>query len=234
MKSISPLRTGTRALIASTLVGVIVALGILGRPAPVEAQVSAMFPEVLKNLTYPSEFTVSGKAPLRDGKYDQRAALNDPLHPALVTYVVSVAKPEYGAVVLATNTGGSGIFSTLHLVRATNGVATAGPGLFLGDRVRIDKLGINEDGVLEVYIVTQGPGEALCCGTKLEERDYLPQDNGFRLVSVDGVAVGAPIAPRTGNLGATDRGESALALLTLAALTVVVTSGARRLTRQGR
>ncbi len=182
----------------------------LGRPPRAEAQITAMLPEMMRNLDYPSEFTVSKRAPLRDGKYDQRAALNDPLRPALVTYVTSVANTEYGAAILATNTGGSGVFFTLHLVRARNGVATAGPGLPLGDRVRIEKMGISDIGSLVVYLVTQGPGEAFCCGTLQEAREYLPDGNSLRLINGidDGLPpvrpAAAPVPPRTGNLGLLD------------------------------
>ena len=73
------LRTlGTRPVLVVALAMVAAILLLLGRPAVARAQVTAMLPDMLKNLTYPSEYTASGFAPLRDGRYDQRAALNDP------------------------------------------------------------------------------------------------------------------------------------------------------------
>ena len=201
----------TRHVLATILTVAVAALLLLGRPAVAEAQASAMLPDMLKNLSYPSEYTVSGFAPLRDGKYDQRAALNDPPKPALVTFVASSTGPEYSAVLLATNTGGSGVFGTLHLVTAEHGVATAGPGLFLGDRERYDNLLMDEEGTFVVTVTTQGPGEPQCCGTKREVREYRPDGNRLRLILVDGRAP-AVVPPRSGNLGAAEATTSALLL----------------------
>ena len=225
-----PLRL--RTLLATLVLASGLLLAMLGRPAPAEAQVSAMLPDQLKNLTYPSTYTVSGFAPLRDGKYDQRAALNDLLKPALVTFIQSSTGTDFSAVLLATNTSGSGVFVTLHLVRAQNGVATAGPGIFLGDRLKIEGVALTDEGCFIVSYITQGPGEPLCCGTKRETREYVPDANTFRLISVDGVAVAlaqAPTPPRTGNLGtrSTSAGTALLAILAAALLPLA----SRRLVR---
>src|SRR5262249_312232 len=154
------------------------ALTLFVTPHRAGAQVTAMLPDVLKNLDYPSQFTSSGRAPLRDGTYDQRAALGTDAPRAVVTYVSSVANDDYGAAVLAANTGGSGIFVPLPLVRAQRGIASAGPGLLLGDRVRIEKMGISPEGeCLVIDLVTQGPGDPLATPTKHETREYLPAGN---------------------------------------------------------
>ncbi|MFA7297740.1 MAG: hypothetical protein WC211_11260 [Dehalococcoidia bacterium] len=216
----------TRPVLAIALAVVAAGLLLLGSPNRAQAQVTAMLPDMLKNLTYPSEYTVSGFAPLRDGRYDQRAALNDPLKPALVTFVASSTGPEYSAVILATNTGGSGVFSTIHLVRAQNGVALAGPGLFTGDRERDINLLMDDEGTFIVTLTTQGPGEPLCCGTKREVREYRPDGNRLRLIAVDGKP---PVVtpPRTGNLGTGDTATSTLLLASVAALALPL--AARRL-----
>lgn len=216
----------TRSALVIALAVVTAGLLLLGRPDHASAQVTAMLPDMLKNLTYPSEYTVSGFAPLRDGRYDQRAALNDPLKPALVTFVASSTGPEYAAVILATNTGGSGVFDTIHLVRAQNGVALAGPGLFMGDRERDVRLLMDDEGTFVVTATVQGPGEPLCCGTKREVREYRPDGNRLRLVLVDGKPpVVAP--PRTGNLGTTEAATSTLLLASLVALALPL--GTRRM-----
>jgi hypothetical protein len=206
-----------RPFLAVAIAVVAAGLLLLGRPAVAQAQVTAMLPDMLKNLTYPSEYTVSGFAPLRDGRYDQRAALNDPLKSALVTFVASSTGPEYSAVILATNTGGSGVFDTIHLVRAQNGVALAGPGLFMGDRERDVNLLMDDEGTFVVTATVVGPGEPLCCGTKHEVREYRPDGNRLRLVLVDGKP---PVAtpPRTGNLGTRAAASSTLLLASLVAL----------------
>lgn len=215
-----------RPFLAVAIAAVTAGLLLLGRPDHASAQVSAMLPDMLKNLTYPSEYTVSGFAPLRDGRYDQRAALNDSLKPALVTFVASSTGQEYSAVLLATNTGGSGVFGTLHLVRARNGIALAGPGLFLGDRERFERLALDDEGAFVLTVTTQGPGEPFCCGTKREVREYRPDGNRLRLVLVDGKP---PVVtpPRTGNLGTTEAAASTLLFASLLALALPL--GTRRL-----
>ena len=216
----------TRPVLATALAAVAAGVLLLGHPDRASAQVSAMLPDMLKNLSYPSEYTVSGFAPLRDGKYDQRAALNDPLKPALVTFVASSTGAEYSAVILATNTGGSGVFGTIHLVRPQNGVALAGPGLFMGDRERFESLALDDEGAFVLTVTTQGPGEPLCCGTKREVREYRPDGNRLRLVLVDGrPPVVTP--PRTGNLGTGGTAASTLLLASIAALALPL--AARRL-----
>jgi hypothetical protein len=224
----------TTTRIRAALIGLVVAgafaLLLAVTPGRVGAQVSAMLPEQLKNLTYPSQFTVSGFAPLRDGQYDQRADLGDPMHPAHVTFVTSSTHADYSAVILATNTGGSGVFATLHLVRAQNGVAVAGPGLFMGDRLKIEKIGRDDNGRLQVTLITQGPNEPMCCGTKEEVRDYDAVGNGFRLFAVDGEEV-TPAPPKTGNLGPSDSSGTRYALLIAAVALPLLT---RRGTRPAR
>jgi hypothetical protein len=199
---------------------------LLGWPARAQAQVSVMLPDMLKNLTYPSEFTASHVAPLRDGVYDERAALGPNALPTRVTFVISSTSRDRAGVVLASSAGGSGTFYTLHLVRAERGVATAGPGIPLGDRIHIDGVGRSEEGYLVINLLTQGPGDAFTNPTKLEVREYLPDGNTFRLVRIDGEP---PVItpPRTGNLGTAGTAASTLLLASIAALALPL--AARRL-----
>ena len=224
-----PLRL--RTALATLLLASGLLLAMLGRPTTADAQVSAMLPDQLKNLAYPIELART-TVTLRDGKYDSRATLGPTAAPLDVTYLLSSTSPDFSAVLLATNTGGSGVFTTLHLVRAQNGVATAGPGILLGDRLKIEGIARTDEGCIIVTFVTQDPGEPLCCGTKRETREYVPDANTFRLVSVDGVAVTqaqAPTPPRTGNLGTNSTSANAALLTILAAAALPL--AARRLVR---
>ncbi len=84
---------------------------------------------------------------------------------------------------------------------------------------------MTEENALVIELVTQGPNEPQCCGTKREMRDYLPDGNTFRLIAVDDVPVGAnPTPPRTGNLGVTREASAAPLALLLGALALILTA----------
>lgn len=227
----SPLRL--RTFVATLALAMGIVLAMLGKPATVEAQVSAMLPDQLKNLSYPLDTPAPRTTvQLRDGKYDSRAALGPNAAPLSVTFVQSSTGTDFSAVLLATNTGGSGVFVTLHLVRAQNGIATAGPGILLGDRIKIEGVALTDEGCFIVSYITQGPGEPLCCGTKRETREYVPDANTFRLVSIDGVSVAqaqTPVVPRTGNLG--PQGTSATVALLAVLAAAMLPLASRRLVR---
>ncbi len=97
-------------------------------PPSAEAQVSAILPEALKNIEYHSEYAPTKRVTLRNGRYKWDGQFPQRRNAVFVT---SATVQEWAAVIIGTNTGGSGSFSTLHLVRAARGAATAGPGLFL-------------------------------------------------------------------------------------------------------
>jgi hypothetical protein len=73
------------------------------------------------------------------------------------------------------NGGGSGVFSTLHLVRSQDGQVVDTAHVTLGDRINLTSLSI-QDGKLAVGMTTQGPDEPMCCGTQ-RQLDTL-NDNG--------------------------------------------------------
>ena len=180
---------------ALTLIG---AFAVGGLPAA-QAQATDAVLSVLKNTTYPSEYTPSKQAPLRDGKYE----FNQPPLRASVTFVDAAIGAQRTAVLLASSTGGSGVFLSLHLVTSQNGAIIAGPGLFLGDRQRVEAFTISGDRA-RVDLVTQGPNEPQCCPTQHETREFVVDGNVFRTVSIAVTQPGgtlAPVAPKTGNLG---------------------------------
>src|ERR1051326_8881319 len=155
------------------LAGVAVAAVISGGGLAT-AQAAGLTTGLLQKMSYPSQFTVSKQAPLRDGTYDQRAALGGDegaRNPAVVRFVNASIAGDQAAVLLSTNTGGSGIFVTLHLVTQTAGVPLAGPGLLLGDRWGINSLSF-ADGRVTLDVTRGAPTDPLCCPTLHDVRVY--------------------------------------------------------------
>lgn len=72
------------------------------------------------------------------------------------------------AVLLATDTGGSGTFIHLAAVALQDGKPVNLATTLLGDRVRVQSLNIDNDRI-EVVLLTQGPDDPQCCPSQ-EER----------------------------------------------------------------
>lgn len=127
--------------------------------------------EALRNAEYQSEWPRSGKATLTDGRYFEA------YEPGSASGVhITLSEPvAFGdlngdgaadaAVVLTANTGGSGIFRHLAAVVNEQGQPQHVASVFLGDRVRIASLEI-EDGRIVVGIIGHGPGDPACCPTQ--------------------------------------------------------------------
>ena len=137
---------------------------------------SAVFPaEILANLTYKSEFTQDGMAPLADGEYSEQAAPGS----ATMTKVLLTENIAYGelenhlaaVVVLVTNPGGSGTFYDLAVVVDQNGTPTNISTIFLGDRVKINAMKI-EDKQIVIDMVQAGPDDPMCCPTQEVIRSF--------------------------------------------------------------
>jgi heat shock protein HslJ len=152
------------------------------RPGP-----ASLALESLKNMDFRSGFTVTGRAPLRNGEYREAG----PQGSASETVVKLVEPVAYGeladgqvavAVVLATETGGSGTFYELALVVNLNGAPLNIASVFLGDRIQLNSLKI-ENGQLLVDMVKQGPNDAMCCPTLHVLQKYALQGAELALVS---------------------------------------------------
>lgn len=118
---------------------------------------------VLRSATYTSPYVEEGEVLLDGGVFEDTAR-------RVAVYFI----PEYAvgdldqdgvpdaAVVLATNTGGSGTFHDLAVVLNRDGrpenVATA----FLGDRVPVERIRIAA-GEIQLDLTMHGPGDAMCC-----------------------------------------------------------------------
>jgi hypothetical protein len=147
--------------------------------------------ESLKNADYRSGFTVSGRAPLSNGEYREAG----PQGSASETVVRLVEPVAYGelpdgqvaaAVALATETGGSGTFFELALVQDLNGAPLNIASVFLGDRIKLNSLKI-ENGQVLVDMVKQGPNDPMCCPTLHVLQKYALQGAELALVSSEEV-----------------------------------------------
>jgi heat shock protein HslJ len=156
---------------------------------PVQTQTgqASLALESLKNTDYRSGFTVTGRAPLSNGEYREAA----PQGSASATVVKLVEPVAYGelpdgqvaaAVVLATETGGSGTFYELALVVDLNGAPLNIASIFLGDRIKLNALKI-ENGQVLVDMVKQGPDDAMCCPTLHVLQKYTLQGAELALVT---------------------------------------------------
>ncbi len=159
-------------------------------------------PQELANATYSSEFTNDRTAPLTDGMYgepaapDSAAEIKVVLLPDTITYG-RLNGQDVAAVVLATDSGGSGTFYYLHVM------VTGGPGdgqpaevasTFLGDRVQINSITIKVNQI-GVDMVQAGPDDPMCCPTQRVVKTYELQ--GDQLVETSSQVVEAEGGPTT-------------------------------------
>jgi hypothetical protein len=143
----------------------------VGTPETAPAAVPKVWTAVLKNLEYQSQFTQSGVAPLKAGEYREATAPGSASETVvLLTDYIAVGDlngdgtPD-AAAVLATSTGGSGVFIDLAAVIRDDATAVNVAVAPLGDRVQINSLTIR-DGQIVLDMVTHGPDDPMCCPTQ--------------------------------------------------------------------
>jgi hypothetical protein len=126
----------------------------------------------LRNTEYSSEFADGNKIKLTDGKYQ-----NDAAH-LLITFAPLNASGDLNgdgvddaAVILASNTGGSGVFYHLAAVINRNGTPQHVASVLLGDRVKIEAMSIRS-GTITLDMVVQGPQDPMCCPTQKTRQSY--------------------------------------------------------------
>ena len=81
---------------------------------------------------------------------------------------------DAAAVVIVTNTGGSGTFYDLALLVKGEGGWVNVDTYFLGDRVKVHSIGMGK-GEITVAMTMHGPGDALCCPTEERTRRFAVQ-----------------------------------------------------------
>lgn len=148
---------------------------------------AALSIESFKNMDFRSSFTISGRAPLKDGEYREPGAPG-----SASETVVRLAEPivfgelpdaQVAAVMpLATETGGSGTFYELALVIDLNGEPLNIASVFLGDRIQINAIDF-ENGQIVVDLIKQGPDDPMCCPTLNVLQKYALEGAGLDLIS---------------------------------------------------
>jgi len=147
-------------------------------PPPVELSAS-----VLRSATYSSQYVEEGEVRLELGVFEDTARR-----------VIVFFQPEYAvgdldadgapdaAVLLATNTGGSGTFQDLAVVLNREGEPANAATMFLGDRVLVERLRILE-GEIKLDLIMHGPADPMCCPSVEATRRF--RLTGNELVEID-------------------------------------------------
>ena len=149
--------------------------------------------EALRNMTFPSEWTRSGQAPLVGGVYEEPAA-QDSASKIVIRLTDSVAVGTIGgqtaaALVIVTDPGGSGVFFDLYLVQQRENRWRVVDRARLGDRIRVNTIEV-ERGLVELDLTVHGPRDGTCCPTERSRVYYALQ--GERLVKVSAPAQNIP------------------------------------------
>jgi hypothetical protein len=158
---------------------------------------AALTLDALQNAEYASEFTASKKAKLVAGKYEESAAPGSASKITVTLITTTVAFGDLNgdgtddaAVILATNSGGSGTFIVLNAVLNDKGAAKFAASISLGDRVQPKSITIS-GGVITVDELRQGPKDPLCCPTEQATLKFKLADG--KLTEIPSAA--APTAP---------------------------------------
>jgi hypothetical protein len=148
-----------------------------------DAPGEALSRRLLENATYSSQDTESETVHLSGGKFE------DPSAHVWVTMLDTFAtgdldgdRRQEAVVVLATNTGGSGVFHSLHVVRDQDGRPVDAAAAELGDRIELESLSV-ADGRVVVDMVTHGPSDPMCCPTLRVVQTY--ELRGNKLIFVE-------------------------------------------------
>jgi len=169
---------------AALTVGIITLVLIAGCGAPV----AALTAEQLGNTEYQTDLTPSKTAKLAAGKYEVAAA---PGSASKITVSLVSASTAFGdlngdgagdaAVILASSSGGSGTFISLHAVVNDKATPKDAAWVALGDRTQVKAVTVSA-GVITVNMIKHGPNDPLCCPTQEATAKYKLQDG--KLVTV--------------------------------------------------
>lgn len=137
--------------------------------------------EQLRDATYDN--VLEEPVTLVDGRFE-----GEPFVPGAATRPVVTLVPgtmaqgdldgdetDEAVVVLTSDSGGSGVFIYLAVVRESDGEPDNMATLSLGDRVRVTALSI-DDGKILAELVEHGPNDPMCCPTSEAQREWLLQD----------------------------------------------------------
>lgn len=148
--------------------------------------------EALRNGTYPS-MAADRDVTLANGRFVQSSPLR-----IQTDFVDAAIAPAGAAVILATNTGGSGVFHELFVLDAqSRTVASAA----IGDRIRVGSTAF--DGTRVTIVATvHGPSDPLCCATLRVSDTYEQQGRAMvRVARQQLPPETTPRPPATGSAG---------------------------------
>jgi hypothetical protein len=141
-------------------------------------------PEIdFDRVEFHSKWTQSGTVQLTYGQYRESVAPGS----ATETVVKLGEEIAYGringmdaaAVILFTNSGGSGTFFDLALLVRMNTEWINTDVEFLGDRVTIHSLSFENEAII-VDMTSHGPDDPMCCPTLRQEQRFTVEDNRLR------------------------------------------------------
>lgn len=138
----------------------------------------------LKNSTYPSSFTASGRIQLTNGQATQDIAASKLTVQLADQYAfgdLNGDSLEDAAVVLISNSGGSGTFFDLAAVLNQNGRPNSVAAIQLGDRVQLKSISVAA-GLININMIAHGPSDPLCCPSLEVTQTY--QLQGDQLIQV--------------------------------------------------
>jgi len=131
--------------------------------------------DVLKNLEFGVTASEGSPVKLVDGLYEKSEPVEDRFY---VRATDTVAFGDFdgdeakdAAIVLVSNTGGSGVFEDIVLVRGTTGAPRVSNALLLGDRVKVQNIVVTRGEIL-VDLIQQGPNDPMCCPTERATRRF--------------------------------------------------------------
>lgn len=164
------------------------------RPAPSEKFSDTLTIEQIANTDVPASWDEGQFVKLKNGNYDGRieesagepsGIPNTAVSAELLTATTTYTTADFNNdglndifVTVVSNSGGTGWFNYLVAYKNEKGMPVYAGELFLGDRIKVNKITFDKN-TLTTDIITQGPGEGLCCGTLREVKTYLFDGHNF-------------------------------------------------------
>ncbi len=131
-------------------------------PPPPEAP-AELSASVLRSAVYSSQHVDEGDVRLEGGSFEDDARrLIVFFHPEYAVGDLDADGVPDAAVLLATNTGGSGTFHDLAVMLNREGRPANAATAFLGDRVLVERLRILQ-GEIQLDLTMHGPADPMCC-----------------------------------------------------------------------
>jgi hypothetical protein len=160
-----------RGIATVTLIVLLAGCAKKEAPPPV-AEETTDIAATAREAAYPMPQLGAGTIQLARGGYrDSAAGLEVRMLASSVGDIDGDDRPD-AAVVLASQTGGTGTFIDLYAVLDRGGSPqTRGPAS-LGDRVKVDSIRVS-DRAVHLHVLTHAPNDPLCCPTRHEVETFV-------------------------------------------------------------